>query len=115
MISFLQRLFAHPRSGVRAVLTPGRLYAAMSAEFKAGRSSECFTCTMPLPFTCERENPAACNWRIQRLASDCEDCARLAQRIAHKYAAAYDVRDPFWSGDNKAHWDDEPFEHHQFG
>ena len=115
MTSFLRWLFSERRRPVsaRASITPGRLYAMMSREFRSVRSSHpC--CTMPLPYTCDRPDPQSCNWRIQSLVSECEGCGRLAVQIAEKYAALYDVRDPFWVGPGSAIVDEE-LEHPQFG
>lgn len=100
MLAFLQRLagLAPNRIRVRPSLTPGRLYAKMSAEFRACREGRACNCTMPLPYTRERSEPGDCNWRLQPLWSECAHCQALVRALGAKYSTRYDVRDPFWVG-----------------
>ena len=96
MFEFLQGLFnagpTQPR--LRAALTPGRLYAKMSSEFRAESAARGCGCVMPLPYTAEPAKAGACNWQVQPLWSGCSECEDTLAQIVEKYARLYDIRDP---------------------
>ena len=77
----------------RPALTPGRLYALMSAEFQEVRSRQCIGCIMPMLYTVEDAGMGA-NWALEPMGRRCPACEKNVARIRAKYAALYDVRDP---------------------
>lgn len=76
----------------RPALTPGRLYAMMSAEFQERRPRTCIGCMMPMLL----HRPAAegeANWQLEAGGWRCGPCQESVARIFEKYAALYDVKD----------------------
>jgi hypothetical protein len=76
----------------RPVITPGRLYAMMSAEFQERRSRHCIGCMMPMLF----HRPGAegqANWQLETGGWRCRACEESVASIFAKYAAIYDVKD----------------------
>ena len=78
----------------RPALTPGRLYAVLSAEFRAKRASECGACGMPMPYATFPEAEGDANWSVQQLPHGCEECARVVGEIVARVASRYDLFDP---------------------
>lgn len=83
------------RATPRRTVTPGRLYALMSAEFKSVRADGHWLCTMPMlvPGRGTRTLKGA-NWYLQPMTSQCDDCSRLARGIALRFAPSFDISDP---------------------
>ena len=96
MFAFLQRLVtsAHATPRARASITPGRLYAKMSSEFRGYREKGGCSCIMPLPTTCAPATDGDCNWQISSLWSQCKDCETFLGELVARYQAQYDVCDP---------------------
>lgn len=96
MLAFLQRFLPVPSStrAARVSLTPGRLYASMSEEFRAQNAETQCGCVMPLPYTAQRVAPADCNWRLQPLWTGCPTCETALRDLFEKYSQRYDMRDP---------------------
>lgn len=80
----------HPRPEI----TPGRLYAMLSAEFREARDRTCLGCTMPMVFSCDRDRGEGANWNVEPLAFRCARCEVEVQRIVRKFAALYDMHEP---------------------
>lgn len=78
----------------RPELTPGRLYAMLSAEFREARARTCLGCAMPMVFSCDREEGRGANWAVEPMATRCSRCEVEIARIVGKYAALYDMHDP---------------------
>ena len=76
----------------RPALTPGRLYALMSAEFQECRSRHCIGCVMPMLYVVEDAGMGA-NWALEPMGRRCPSCESAVARIRAKYATLYDVRD----------------------
>ncbi len=77
----------------RPSLTPGRLYAQMSAEFQESCPRSCIGCIMPM--VCVQESVGdGPNWGLEAPLRRCEACAAIAARIYERHAALYDCRDP---------------------
>lgn len=76
----------------RPTLTPGRLYAMMSAEFRESRSRHCIGCMMPMLFFRPPDGTQA-NWNLETGGRRCGPCQESVARIFAKYAALYDVKD----------------------
>jgi hypothetical protein len=77
---------------MKAMITPGRLYYLMSAEFRQMRCSDCTNCSLPLPQHVDSEETS---WALEKWTRDCEKCARLISQLVRKYQAKYDLMDPF--------------------
>lgn len=80
--------------GKRPALTPGRLYAMLSAEFREARARTCMGCSMPMVFAREPAPAEGANWGVEPLARRCARCEAEVERIVAKFAALYDVNDP---------------------
>lgn len=78
----------------RQTLTPGRLYARLSAEFRSLRPQHCGNCRMPMVQLTHRVSPEACNWAVDDAASLCEGCGALVATLVNDAAAEIDLRDP---------------------
>ena len=78
----------------RPELTPERLYAMLSAEFREARARTCLGCSMPMVFTCGREAGRGANWSVEPLAVRCARCESEVERIVGKFSALYDMHEP---------------------
>jgi hypothetical protein len=79
----------------RIPLTPGRLYARLSAEFQMLRSGRCSSCHMPLPEVVEdARGEDEANWTMGPIPSVCEECRPVAEDIARRTSYFYDVHEP---------------------
>lgn len=79
---------------VRTVLTPGRLYARLAAEFRRMRPEHCGNCRMPMVLLTYRVGPGACNWAVEPESPLCDKCGPLVAAIVKDASARYDIRDP---------------------
>jgi hypothetical protein len=75
---------------MRTLITPGRLYARISADFRKICCARCNQCVLPVPFTAEDGS-----WQIGDLSRECRSCAREIHAIVRRYQAKYDLLDPF--------------------
>lgn len=78
----------------RQTLTPGRLYARLSAEFRRLRPQYCGNCRMPMVQLTHRASPDACNWAVDEEAPLCERCGTLVATLVKDASAQFDLRDP---------------------
>ena len=77
----------------RESLTPGKLYARMSAEFR--RQSGHPNCRMPMVMLAHRVTPDGPNWTLEMSSqSACSKCTPMALAIAAEAAEHFDLRDP---------------------
>lgn len=77
---------------MRETLTPGRLYARMSEDFR--RRRRCAWCRLPLPELREVEEGEGANWALGSFANGCVPCQRLAHLIEHEYQERFAMHDP---------------------
>lgn len=77
----------------RQTLTPGRLYARLSAEFRRLRPKYCGNCRMPMVQLTLRASPEACNWAVEETPL-CERCAPLVAALVKDAAGQFDLCDP---------------------
>ena len=75
---------------MRTLITPGRLYARMSSEFRRICCDRCAQCVLPVPYTA-----ADGNWQLGELPGPCEACEHEIQQMVRRYRAKYDLLDPF--------------------
>ena len=78
----------------RQTLTPGRLYARLSAEFRRLRPGHCGNCRMPMVQLTHRASPEACNWAVEEAPPLCERCGQLVATLVTDTASRFDLRDP---------------------
>lgn len=78
----------------RQSLTPGRLYAKLSAEFRRVRPQHCGNCRMPMVQLTHRASPEACNWAVEEAAPLCERCGPLVAALVKDASSQFDLRDP---------------------
>lgn len=78
----------------REVLTPGRLYQKLSAEFRRMRPAHCGHCRMPMVVLTYRPAPEDCNWAVEELGPLCDKCRPLIAAIVKEAAEQYDIADP---------------------
>jgi hypothetical protein len=78
---------------MRTIITPGRLYAKLSDEFRQVARSKCTQCVLPLPYRVDEpgEGPT---WVLGPPSRECEECARVLAEIVRDYQARYDLLDP---------------------
>jgi hypothetical protein len=75
-------------------LTPGKLYARLSAEFNRRRPPECASCHMPMVYVIAPEMGDCANWQVDEVAMGCEECRALVNEIAREHSFRYDIFDP---------------------
>jgi hypothetical protein len=85
---------AHTDCMDRLTLTPGRLYARLSAEFRRLRPGHCGNCRMPMVQLTHRASPEACNWGVEEGAPLCERCAPLVAALVADASTQFDLCDP---------------------
>jgi hypothetical protein len=78
----------------KTVLTPGRLYARLSAEFGRLRLPECAAAHMPMVYMIERRLGNSANWVVDDLPRGYEQCQGLVDEIVGRYSLQYDIFDP---------------------
>jgi hypothetical protein len=78
----------------RRLLTPGRLYARLSAEFTKVRPAGCESCAMPMPHLVHRAGVKAPNWAVDDDVAACSACTLIAAKIVRRLSRQYDVWDP---------------------
>lgn len=79
---------------MRTLITPGRLYAQLAAEFRQCCCGECTHCVVPLPFPIDAHGRGP-NWAIGPLPRECESCRQLIDDLTRRYQSQYDLLDPF--------------------
>jgi hypothetical protein len=78
----------------RTPLTPGKLYARLSAAFRGVRPAHCGNCRMPMVVLTHRLGPSECNWSIEAASNLCGTCEVLIASIVKRAADEYDLLDP---------------------
>lgn len=77
----------------RTLLTPGKLYARLSAEFRERRPPACSTCQMPMVYTVGADDPDRPNWNVEAPRC-CEQCVAIVHELVERYGREFDVFDP---------------------
>lgn len=77
----------------KELLTPGKLYARLSEEFRARQESRCDGCRMPMVFLSERPRGGS-NWSVEPAPRACQPCQQLIAEIVREHAARFDLWDP---------------------
>lgn len=92
---------------MKPLLTPGRLYARLSDEFRRRRPADCQSCVMPMLYAIEPVEGDCANWLVDEMPRSCDACQDLAAEIVRKYSFEYDVYDPAFTTKMKT-WDAFP-------
>jgi hypothetical protein len=87
----------------RTALTPGKLYARLSAEFRMLRPDSCSSCSVPLPLVVERDGPDSANWQLGAVPPVCDACRTTIEEVASRASEHYDVYDPTISPIRRRH------------
>jgi hypothetical protein len=78
----------------KELLTPGRLYARLSDEFRTRQIASCGGCRMPMVYLREGPGEGLANWIVESSSSACEPCQALIDEIVRQHADRYDLWDP---------------------
>ena len=78
----------------RTALTPGKLYARLSAEFRRVRPEHCGSCRMPMVVLTHRLGPGECNWTVEAAGNLCDKCRLLIAAVVNRASEEYDLHDP---------------------
>jgi hypothetical protein len=78
----------------KELLTPGRLYAKLSNEFRARQDGACGGCRMPMVYLREEPGEGPANWIVESSSTACEPCQGLIEEIVRQHADRYDIWDP---------------------
>lgn len=77
----------------RKIITPGKLYALLSAEYHRTRPDDCRACRMPMVQLVAPRDFDSPNWKLE--AFQCSDrCGQVVQEIARQYGQQYELFDP---------------------
>lgn len=78
---------------MRSTLTPGRLYALLSSEYRKARPAGCTSCRTPFPYLVERPDDAAANWYVSGFSECRHGCHRVIAGILERLWAKHDLLD----------------------
>jgi hypothetical protein len=76
----------------RIALTPGKLFAWLSAEFRRRRGH--LNCRMPMVMLSHRLSPEGPNWTLEPSQTACSICMPLVMAIVGEASDQFDLRDP---------------------
>jgi len=77
----------------RKTLTPGKLYALLSAEFHRRRPDDCRACRMPMVTLIAPRDLESPNWKLEPFQCT-ERCTEAVKSISRMFAEKYDLFDP---------------------
>jgi hypothetical protein len=75
-------------------ITPGKLYARLSAEFVRLRPPRCDSCHMPMVYVIEPRLGSGANWLVDDPTPGCEECRDVLDGIVRRFSLLYDIFDP---------------------
>ena len=78
----------------RMLITPGRLYARISAEFRKVRPTGCESCAMPMPHLVYGAGPKDPNWGVDDDVAACSGCTLIAAKLVTRLSRQFDLWDP---------------------
>jgi hypothetical protein len=85
---------------MRTQITPGRLYAKLSSEFRQVCCANCVRCVLPIPVPVNARDGS--NWHLGTLPHECEECEKAIREIVRRHQAEFHLLDPI-SGWLEAH------------
>ena len=77
----------------REILTPGRLFAVLSQDFKKSRPAGCTSCRMPFPYLVIRPDDVSANWFVAGFSECRHGCHRVIADIVARMWPHYDLED----------------------
>jgi hypothetical protein len=81
----------------KTILTPGKLYAKLGAEFRRLRPASCQSCAMPMLYAVDMAEGDGANWSVQRRERLCDDCSPVVADIVRRFSLEYDIYDPMFT------------------
>ena len=78
---------------MKPTITPGRLYAKLTREFRQVCCSDCSRCVLPVPARVD-ESRGGPNWDLGALPRECDPCANAIRDIVRRNQQEYDLLDP---------------------
>ena len=83
---------------MRTLITPGRLYAKLSSEFRQVCCTNCVRCVLPVPAPYLGRDGTT--WNLGKLPDECDACAKAIKEIVLRHQAEFDLLDPItgWLG-----------------
>jgi hypothetical protein len=78
---------------MRTTLTPGRLYALLSWEYKKARPARCTSCRSPFPYLVERPDADSANWYVSGFSECRHGCHAVIAEIMARLWEDYDIVD----------------------
>jgi hypothetical protein len=86
----------------KTILTPGKLYARLGAEFRRLRPATCQSCAMPMLYALDAAHGDAAhgddaNWAVHHVERLCDDCKPIIADIVRRYALEFDMYDPVFT------------------
>jgi len=78
---------------MKTLITPGRLYAQLSREFRAVCCARCAACILPPPHPIQDSGDGP-TWAIGEVPSACEPCAAELERLVSRLQERFDLLDP---------------------
>ena len=79
---------------MRKLLTPGRLYTTLSAEFRRMRCPDCANCVLPVPVPVTHPGEDDPSWKLDELPHLCTACSKAIDDLVRRNQAKYDLLDP---------------------
>ena len=89
-MGFMAAILEDGNKRPRTLMAPQRLYVRMSREFRQLRGFGHDGCSMPMVVASEPRKGGP-NWRVQEMSSHCAACAKVAGRVAERFAREFDV------------------------
>lgn len=78
----------------RIALTPGKLYARLSAEFRNHPSRHCQACRMPMVVPRRSAGEDQPNWSVEETPPVCEECRPIIRAVVESVGRRYALHDP---------------------
>lgn len=78
---------------MRKILTPGRLYALLSTEYRKARPAKCTSCRSPFPYLVERPDEVSANWYVEGFGECRHGCHAVMAGVVTRLWEAYDLTD----------------------
>lgn len=78
---------------MRTILTPGRLYALLSLEYKKSKPARCTSCRSPFPCLIERPDETSANWYVTAFGECRHGCHAVIAEIVTRLWPSYDLVD----------------------
>ena len=78
---------------MKTLITPGRLYAQLSREFRDVCCGRCAGCILPPPHPIHETGDGP-SWALGEVPSACEECGAELERVVRRLQDEFDLLDP---------------------